>query len=97
MDGLSPVSAPSGSSQPPAELGETVPEGGQHEAVQERVDGGRCLTEHGCKRTVRERDVSWRPAWDHVEVVVEEVRVSGDEGEEDRGVGRPGDDPDRQE
>ena len=55
MKGFSPVSAPSGSSQPPAELGETVPEGGQHEAVQERVDGGGCLTEHGCKRTVRER------------------------------------------
>ena len=47
---------------------------------------------------MRERETSPGDlAWDHVEVVIEEVRVSGDEGEEDRGVGRPGDDPDRQE
>ena len=46
-----------------------------------------------CERETSPGDLTW----DHVEVVVEEVRVSGDEGEEDCGVRRPGDDPDRQE
>ena len=35
--------------------------------------------------------------WDHVQVVVQQVGVAGGEGEEDRGVGSPGDDPDGQE
>ena len=35
--------------------------------------------------------------WEHVQVLVDQLRVAGDEGEEDTDVGRPGDDPDGQQ
>ena len=35
--------------------------------------------------------------WEHVPVLVDQLRVAGDEGEEDTDVGRPGDDPDGQQ